>query len=96
MQCSDFCPKKSIVSYLGSEKSSKGSKFNTFLGRAAAFLAACTTMWQVGELLHTALSLFSGRRKLAEDVAGSHTGPDSSLLFEFGEIILGEKLWIQL
>lgn len=76
-------------------KSSKGSKFNTFFSRAAAFLTAGTTMWQVGELLHTALSLFRELRKLAEDVAGSHTDSNSFLLFEFGEIIQEEKLWIQ-
>lgn len=53
-------------------------------------------MWQVGELLHTALSLFRELRKLAEDMAGSHMGFDSFLLFEFGEIIQEEKLWIRL
>lgn len=52
-------------------------------------------MWRVGELFHTALSLFRELRKLAEDVAGSHTGSDSFLLFDFGEIIQEEKLWIQ-
>lgn len=53
-------------------------------------------MWRVGELLRTALSLFGELRKPAEDVAESHTGPDSFFLFEFGEIIREEKLWIQL
>lgn len=52
-------------------------------------------MWRVGELLHTALPLFRELRKLAEDVAGSHTGSDSFLLFHFAEIIQEEKLWIQ-
>lgn len=67
----------SFVLFLEGEKAAKGSKFNTFLGRAAAFLTACTTMWRVGELLHTALSLFRELRKLAEDVAESHMGTDS-------------------
>lgn len=65
-------PKVSCFIFEG-RKSSKGSKFNTFLTRAAAFLTACATIWRVGELLHTTLSLFRELRKLAEDVAGSHT-----------------------
>lgn len=53
-------------------------------------------MWQVGELLHTALSLFRELRKLAEDVAGSHTDSNSFLLFEFGEIIQEERFGFNL
>lgn len=52
-------------------------------------------MWRVGELLHTALSLFRELRKLAEDVAESHMGTDS-FFFLFGEIIQEETLRIQL
>lgn len=61
----------------GRLKKQKGSKFNTFLSRAAAFLTAGTTMWRVGELLRTALSLFRDLRNLAEDVAQSCMGPGS-------------------
>lgn len=93
MQCSDFLdifkntsPKKtSFVSYSKGEKAAKAVNSPHFLSRAGAFLTARTAMWRVGELLHTALSPFRELRKLAEDVAGSHTGSDSFFLFHFAE-----------
>lgn len=67
----------SVVLRWEAEEAAKAVNSTHFLSRAAAFLTAGTTMWRVGELLRTALSLFRDLRNLAEDVAQSHMGPGS-------------------
>lgn len=65
----------SVVLHREAEKAAKAVNSTHFLSSAAAFLTAGATMWRVGELLRTALSLFRDLRNRGEDVAQSHRGP---------------------